>query len=103
MGDTKIPYCTKVWNVLHGCSKVSPGCDHCWAEREALMRINNPVVGKRYAGTIGNGHWTGRVNFQPDRLDEPKRWKKPQVVFVASQSDLFHVRVSVLWQEMVFS
>ena len=76
MGDTKIQWADKVWNVTTGCTKVSPGCSRCYAE----------TVAKRF--------WKGRpfadVKFHEDRLFQPLHWRKPRRVFVNSMSDLFH-------------
>ena len=81
MGDSKIQWCDKVWNVVTGCSKVSEGCRFCYAERMA----------KRLKGRYGYPQDDPfKVTLHLDRLDEPLRWKKPQRVFVSSMGDLFH-------------
>lgn len=89
MTNTKIEWAEKVWNPLVGCSKVSLGCAHCYAERMAF-RLKamgqlpyQPVVDKK-------GRWTGKINLLSDKLDEPLRWRKPARIFVNSMSDLFH-------------
>lgn len=78
------------WNPVTGCTKTSPGCAHCYAERMANRLAHNPATAKDYAGTIENGKWTGRVNCLSHKLDEPLKWRKPRMVFVNSMSDLFH-------------
>lgn len=69
------------WNPVTGCTKISAGCDHCWAERMArrLQGIGNA----RYA----NGF---RVTTHPELLDQPLRWRKPRDVYVSFMGDLFH-------------
>lgn len=89
---TKIEWADATWNPIVGCTKVSPGCDHCYAIRTAhRMTANpNPRVSQAYAGTEAGGEWTGKVNLLTDRLDQPLRWRKPRRIFVNAQSDLFH-------------
>jgi protein gp37 len=72
---------TETWNPITGCTKVSPGCKHCYAERIALrlQAIGQP----KYA----NGF---RVTLHQDALQRPHKWKRPRRVFVNSMSDLFH-------------
>jgi protein gp37 len=77
MAKSKISWTEKTWNPIRGCSKVSEGCKHCYAERMA-------------ARFCGEGQWTGEARFILDMLDAPLRWKKPSLVFVNSMSDLFH-------------
>ena len=92
---SKIEWTDATWNVVIGCDKVSPGCDHCYAIRTAhRMQANpNPKVSGAYAGTEANGDWTGRVNLVTDRLDLPLMWRRPRRIFVNAQSDLFHANV----------
>ena len=105
--NTKIEWADATWNVVIGCDKVSPGCNHCYAIRTAhRMQGNpNPKVREPYAGTEVDGEWTGRVNLVQDRLDMPLRWQKPRKIFVNAQSDLFHDQVpdeyiARVWQAM---
>lgn len=81
---SSIEWTESTWNPVTGCSKVSPGCKHCYAERMAarLQAMGNAA----YA----NGF---EVSLQRRALEIPLRWKKPQVVFVNSMSDLFHEEV----------
>jgi protein gp37 len=86
---TKIEWADEVWNPVTGCTKVSPGCAHCYAER--------------LAGRFWKGRKFTDVRVHPERLDDPLRWKKPRRVFVNSMSDLFHPAVETLWIAEVFS
>jgi len=92
---TEISWTDATWNPVVGCTKVSAGCDNCYAIRTAhRMTANpNPLVSQAYAGTEAGGQWTGRVNLLTDRLDQPPRWRKPRRIFVNAQSDLFHEAV----------
>ncbi|MQA87263.1 MAG: DUF5131 family protein [Streptosporangiales bacterium] len=76
---TGIEWTEATWNPVTGCTKVSPGCDHCYAER-----ITERFSGK---GTFAT------VALHPDRLTAPLRWRQPRRVFVNSMSDLFHADV----------
>ena len=88
---TGIEWTDVTWNPTRGCSRVSPGCEHCYAERQA-HRMNHP--GGAYEGltrqTSRGPTWTGDVRLVHDQLGAPLRWKKPRMVFVDSMSDLFH-------------
>lgn len=91
MGTTSIEWTNRVWNPVRGCSRVSKGCDNCYAMRMA-HRSSNP--GGAYHGltTIRRGKvdWAGMSRLIPGQLDKPLRWKKPSLIFVNSMSDLFH-------------
>ena len=92
---TKISWADATWSPLVGCTKVSAGCDNCYAIRTAhRMTANpNPLVSQAYAGTEAGGEWTGKVNILADRLDQPLKWRRPRRIFVNAQSDLFHEAV----------
>lgn len=92
-GKSKIEWTNYTWNPVTGCSKISPGCKNCYAERFAkrLQLMGNP----RYK----NGF---KVTLHPDLLEVPFRWKKPAFVFVNSMSDLFHEDVPVEFIKKVF-
>lgn len=79
--NSAIEWTDATWNPVTGCEKVSPGCDHCYAETFA----------ERWRGTPGHYFEQGfDVTLRPGRLDEPLRWRKPRRIFVNSMSDLFH-------------
>ncbi len=79
MSTTTIEWTDYTWNPVSGCTKVSQGCKHCYAER------------------LANRFWKDRpfteVRLHPERLQQPATWKKPRTVFVNSMSDLFHENV----------
>ena len=81
---SSIEWTESTWNPVTGCSKISPGCKHCYAERMAhrLQAMGQPSYKDGFA-----------VTLQPQSLEIPLRWKKPQVIFVNSMSDLFHDKV----------
>lgn len=83
-------YWDRAWSLVGGCSKVSPGCENCWAEKEAHMRSSNPndKVRDRYEGLTENGKFNGQTRLHIDNLDLPLRVKKPTVWAV--WNDLFH-------------
>ena len=89
---TGISWTDATWSPLVGCTKVSAGCDNCYAIRTAhrMTAHPNPLVSQAYAGTEAGGECTGKVNLLADRLDQPLRWRKPRRIFVNAQSDLFH-------------
>lgn len=94
MGDKSgIEWTDATWNPVVGCSKVSPGCDNCYAITQA-GRIVAMAEGRGadtpYEGTVADGDWTGVVRTVPERLDQPLRWRRPRRIFVNSMSDLFH-------------
>lgn len=94
-----IAWTESTWNPLTGCKAVSPGCDNCYAAREASGRLRNVPA---YEGLAENGVFTGEVRLLPDRLDQPRRWKKGRRIFVNSMSDLFHHDVPIEFQAAVF-
>jgi len=89
-----IEWTESTWNPLTGCTKVSPGCKHCYAERMAkrLQSMGQP----NYA----NGF---KLAMHAHALEKPLAWKTPQVVFVNSMSDLFHKDVPVDFVLKVFT
>ena len=101
---TKIEWCAETWNPVTGCTRVSLGCERCYAERMA-RRLDGRGIG--YNGTTKatkNGpRWSGKVNLLPERLEQPLRWRKPRRVFVCSMGDLFHEDVPAEFIDRVFA
>lgn len=88
--STGIEWTDKVWNPVHGCDRVSAGCDHCYALTMAKRLKGMGEPGYQSDGdpvTSGPGF---AVTLRPERLDQPLRWRKPRRIFVNSMSDLFH-------------
>ena len=114
MGDnTGISWTDATWNPVRGCSRVSEGCRHCYAERvaarfsgtgqpyEGLAKMYTPSesvqdleLQARSGRTKSTPRWTGEVRFVADHLADPLRWKKPRRIFVNSMSDLFHEKLT---------
>ncbi len=90
---SSIEWTESTWNPLTGCTKLSPGCKHCYAERMALrlQAMGQP--------NYVNGF---RLTLHEHALELPLRWKKPQVIFVNSMSDLFHRQVPLEYIQKVF-
>lgn len=99
MGDgSAIEWTEATWNPVRGCSRVSEGCRHCYAEGVA-RRFAGP--GQPYEGLVRldaqgrpKSQWNGTVRSVPEHLGDPLRWTRPRRVFVNSMSDLFHEGLS---------
>jgi len=90
MGDrTGIQWTDATWNPVTGCTKVSQGCAHCYAERQ-------------FPRVYGDRKFT-EVRCHPERLDQPLRWRRARKVFVNSMSDLFHPDVPLEFIDKVFA
>jgi protein gp37 len=82
--ESTIEWTDATWNPVRGCTKISPGCKHCYAETFA----------ERFRGVPGHPYELGfDLRLVPDKLEEPLKWRKPRLIFVNSMSDLFHVDV----------
>lgn len=93
MARSSIEWTESTWNPVTGCTKVSPGCKHCYAERMA----------KRLRGMGQANYLNGfRLTLQPHMLELPLTWRAPQTIFVNSMSDLFHNDVSLQYIQRVF-
>jgi protein gp37 len=94
MGDkSAIEWTDATWNPVTGCTKISAGCDNCYAARFA----------ERWRGTPGHPFEAGfDLTLRPDRLEQPLRWKEPRRIFVNSMSDLFHKDVPTSFVDQVF-
>jgi protein gp37 len=81
---SKIEWTDATWNPVRGCTKISPGCKHCYAETFA----------ERFRGVHGHPYEQGfDLRLVPEKLDQPLEWRRPRLVFVNSMSDLFHEEV----------
>lgn len=78
---SKIEWTDATWNPVRGCTKISPGCKHCYAETFA----------ERFRGVPGHPYEQGfDLRLVPEKMDQPLEWRRPRLVFVNSMSDLFH-------------
>src|SRR5512135_1223991 len=91
--NSSIEWTHTTWNPVTGCTKISPGCKHCYAERMAhrLQAMGQPNYRNGFALTL-----------HPQTLGIPLRWKTPQMIFVNSMSDLFHEDVPLDYIQQVF-
>src|SRR3954451_2960716 len=81
---TSIEWTDATWNPVTGCTKISAGCDNCYAER----------FSERFRGTPGHPFETGfDLTLRPERIEQPLRWREPRMIFVNSMSDLFHKEI----------
>ena len=82
MADSSaIEWTDATWNPVTGCTKISAGCDHCYAERFA----------ERFRGVKDHPFEQGfDLTLRPKRLSQPIAWRRPRMIFVNSMSDLFH-------------
>lgn len=82
--NSAIEWTDATWNPVRGCTKISPGCKHCYAETFA----------ERFRGVKGHPYEQGfDMRLVPEKLAEPLRWRTPKMIFVNSMSDLFHDKV----------
>ena len=104
-GSSNIEWTDATWNPTTGCSRVSKGCDNCYAMHMA-RRLDGQKNGydgtTRYTKRRGTD-WTGVVKCHEDRLEQPLRWRKRRHVFVNSMSDLFHPTVPEGFVDKVFA
>jgi protein gp37 len=90
---TSIEWTEQTWNPATGCTKISPGCEHCYAE----------VMANRLKAIGVKGYEKGfKLTLQPHRLQEPLQRKKPTVYFVNSMSDLFHENIPASYIKSIF-
>ncbi len=91
---TSIEWTDSTWNPVTGCTKISPGCKHCYAERMALrlQAMGNP--------SYSNGF---NVTIHENILNYPLEWSKPQNIFVNSMSDLFHEAIPEVFILKIFN
>ncbi len=91
--STQIEWTDSTWNPVTGCSKITAGCDFCYAER----------FSERFRGVDGHPFENGfDLTLRPARLAQPFQWKQPRRIFVNSMSDLFHKEVPTQFVDSVF-
>ena len=91
--NSAIEWTDATWNPVTGCTKIGPGCDHCYAERFA----------ERFRGVRGHPYEHGfDLTLRPERLSQPSRWRRSRMIFVNSMSDLFHKEVPNAFVDKVF-
>ncbi len=100
---TSIEWTEVTWNPTTGCTKVSAGCDNCYAEALS-RRLLSSVYGRRVpvVNTAANRADPFAVRVWPERLADPGKWRKARLVFVNSMSDLFHADVPADFRRAVF-
>jgi protein gp37 len=90
---TQIEWTDATWNPVTGCTKITRGCDFCYAER----------FSERFRGVPGHPFENGfELTLRPERLKQPLSWKQPRRIFVNSMSDLFHKQVPRTFIDSVF-
>jgi protein gp37 len=90
---TQIEWTDATWNPVTGCSKITRGCDFCYAER----------FSERFRGVHGHPFRNGfDLTLRPERLTQPLSWRRPQRIFVNSMSDLFHKEIPRTFIDAVF-
>lgn len=106
--SSSIEWTDETWNPTVGCSRVSPGCDGCYAigvAHRAMQPAHEGLTERRRDDFLSEVRtdWTGEVRLLPDRLETPLHWRKPRRVFVDSMSDLFHPDVPESFVDQVFA
>lgn len=103
--SSSIEWTNETWNPTVGCTRVSAGCDNCYAVRHTRRLAGKLPI---YEGLVSNpergkAHFNGTVRTLDERLDIPLGWRKPRLVFVDSMSDLFHPEVPFEFLDRVFA
>lgn len=91
--NSSIEWTNATWNPVTGCTKISAGCDNCYAER----------FSERFRGVKGHPFENGfDLTLRPERVEQPLTWKRSRMIFVNSMSDLFHKQVPIEYIDRVF-
>ncbi|EEO27691.1 DUF5131 family protein [Oxalobacter paraformigenes] len=91
------------WNIITGCTPISPGCANCYASQLAGTRLKHHPSRAGLTKEVNGRHvWTGEVRFNREWLSQPLQWEKPQKIFVCAHGDLFHENVSDEWLNDIF-
>jgi len=102
--QTHIEWTDATWNIVTGCSVVSPGCTNCYAMKLAGTRLqHHPSRAGLTASSKAGPVWTGEVRFNAQWLDQPLRWARPRMIFVAAHGDLFHDGVTDDQLDQIFA
>ena len=90
---TNIEWTDSTWNPVTGCTKISRGCDNCYAER----------IAERFRGVSGGPFESGfDLTLRPKRIAQPLSWRRPRMIFVNSMSDQFHKGIPAAYTDQVF-
>lgn len=101
--NSEIEWTDSTWNPVTGCSKITAGCDNCYAHALANKRLRNVYLGKLpVLNTPANRSDPFAVRIWPERLDQPAKWRNPRMIFVNSMSDLFHKDIPVEYIREIF-
>jgi protein gp37 len=111
--SSTIEWTETTWNPLVGCTKVSPGCKHCYAERMSARLRAMALHANRQGQDAGrkdnyrlavsdSGRWTNTITLVEEALQDPLLWRSPRTIFVNSMSDLFHEEVPEAFIQKVF-
>lgn len=101
---TGIEWTDATWNPMTGCTKISAGCDHCYAETVAKTKTRESYLRRLpVRDTEQNRANPFAPRFWPERLDQPSRWKTPKRIFVNSMSDVFHAHFSLAQIQQVIA
>ncbi|MGA9378992.1 MAG: phage Gp37/Gp68 family protein [Phormidium sp.] len=90
----------ETWNPIVGCTKISPGCTHCYAE--TMAKRLKAMGMQHYQDVVSDRGWTGKLQLVESALNKPLKRQKPTVYFVNSMSDLFHEEVPIDFLKQVF-
>lgn len=101
---TTIEWTEATWNVITGCSVISPGCTNCYAMRLAGTRLkHHPTREGLTVDSKAGPVWNGSVRFNREWLHQPLEWKRPRRIFVCAHGDLFHPGVWDAWLDEIFA
>jgi protein gp37 len=101
---THIEWTDATWNIVNGCSVLSPGCTNCYAMRLAGTRLkHHPSREGLTIETKAGPVWNGEVSFNEAVLLDPLKWRRPRKIFVCAHGDLFHENVPDEWIHAVFA
>lgn len=101
---TQIEWTDATWNIVTGCSVVSPGCTNCYAMKLAGTRLrDHPSRQGLTTDSKAGPVWNGQVRFNADWLTQPLRWAKPRKIFVCAHGDLFHEGVAEAELDQIFA